>query len=1291
MNGRRGTLAAVLCALSLMSGLAFAQSTSSTTSLTGTVVDKDGGVIPGATVVVKKNATGVSTTVVTNSAGVYTLPALDPGTYTVTISLTSFKTTVISDVRLLAAQGGSLQTVLEVGALTDTVNVKAETSLVRTQSPTVTSTVSTEFIRSVPRNDRNALNFLIFLPGVDTPGGAGNARSSTISGLPQNTIAILIDGVSTGNNLQSGDGFFSLVVPRLDAVEEVTLTTAAAGADSSAQGSATVRFVTKSGTNVYKGTAYEYFRHSSLNTNTFTNGVLNKLPKPRDTVDQYGGSLGGPIVIPGLVDGHGRAFFFFNQEETYTPNERSRTRTILKDSSVLGNFSYNLVAPTTVNLLQLAAANGQVSTVDPTIAAFLGQIQAAVKLSGVITPSTTNLVTDSYNWLVPVRSKTHSPTGSVDFNLTPKQHLKGTYYWQRFNTFPDTLNSAEETFPGFPARAGQYSYRTTGSSSLRSTFTSNLVNEVLSGWQWSPVDFFGDATAAMFTNQGGYFLGLPNVGSQLSNVGASASGPEARNTINFNIDDNLSWLRGNHNFKFGGSWTRISNWIDDWNVVPQINLGFNTTNDPAAGLFNTTNFPGASTGDLGNARALYALLTGRVSSIPATAFLNEAGDQYIYNGHNLRRELMNEYGFYAQDSWRWRPNVTFSLGLRYELQMPMKETNGAASMTSLESLCGISGVASAPLGRQCNIFNPGSILSPNVVPTFVAYNANSPGYKTDYNNWGPSVGISWRPNVARGIGRQILGDPEQATVSAGYTRTFNRERIDRFQSVYENMRGPSITATRGTSTGNYPLVDASKGETWPLLLSMSSRLGPPAFPSKPAFPITGTISDSLRIFDANIQVPYTDSWTAGIQRALGRNMAIEVRYIGNKNLAPWTTENWNTPNWIENGILDEFKLAQANLRANVAAGRGGTFAYMGPGTGTSPLPIFLASFSAQTNTNAGNQGLYTSTQFTNSTWVSRLDPYAPDPAGVASNLWTGNSGTWRANALTAGLPANFFVMNPSANGAVVTRNLGGSTYNSLQIDLRRRFSQGLQVQASYTYARRWALSNQDLHLPLFNLRSTASQPQAFKLLWVYDVPVGRGRRYGADFNKWFNGVIGGWQFSGSGRVQVPLFRLGNTQLVGMSFKEAQSAFKQIRITTDVNGVVTVWNMPQDIIDNTRKAYNTDPTTTTGYANNDLPTGRYFAPAGGPNCMALNALDCAPDMFFYGKWFGEFDFKFTKRFPLGFKKAVFDFDVEVFNALKGTNFSQSLSPSLQSANANVFRITGQGSAARTGQLVWRVSW
>src|SRR6185295_1384557 len=171
-------------ALSLLAAPAFAQGASSASSLTGVVVDKDGGVIPGATVVVKNAATAVSQTTTTNSSGVYAFPTMTPGTYTVTITLQGFKTHQINEVRLLAGTPANLgKAMLEIGALKETVEVRGSTDLVRTASPTVSNTVSTEFITNLPRSDRNVLSFLVFLPGVQTSGGSQNSRSSTIAGL----------------------------------------------------------------------------------------------------------------------------------------------------------------------------------------------------------------------------------------------------------------------------------------------------------------------------------------------------------------------------------------------------------------------------------------------------------------------------------------------------------------------------------------------------------------------------------------------------------------------------------------------------------------------------------------------------------------------------------------------------------------------------------------------------------------------------------------------------------------------------------------------------------------------------------------------------------------------------------------------------------------------------------------------------------------------------------------------------------------------------------------------------
>ena len=183
-------------------------------------------------------------------------------------------------------------------------------------------------------------------------------------------------------------------------------------------------------------------------------------------------------------------------------------------------------------------------------------------------------------------------------------------------------------------------------------------------------------------------------------------------------------------------------------------------------------------------------------------------------------------------------------------------------------------------------------------------------------------------------------------------------------------------------------------------------------------------------------------------------------------------------------------------------------------------------------------------------------------------------------------------------------------------------SAGLAVNVSYTWQRQYQIltsananggalgpgSNFEIHQPEFNLQAQGV-PHAFKMLWTYDIPYGRGKRYGANIDPWLDYIIGNWTFAGTGRVQVQDFVLRNAKLVGMSQDEAQAALKEVRFVTDPSGVTSVWNFPQDIIDNTRKAYNTDETSQTFYGAGQEPTGRYFAPASGPGCNFLYPGDC----------------------------------------------------------------------------------
>ena len=176
--------------------------------------------------------------------------------------------------------------------------MRGGSELIQTQSGTVSSTLMTEQLKTIPLPTRNALYAVNLLPGVDT---TGTVRDASIAGLPEQTINITLDGVNVNNNQdRAGDGFYAMVRPQLDAIEQVTLTTATQGAESAGQGAVQIRFVTRSGTNAYRGTLYDYMRHPSLNTNSWIN-EKNNLDKNRIILHQAGGSLGGPIYIPECV------------------------------------------------------------------------------------------------------------------------------------------------------------------------------------------------------------------------------------------------------------------------------------------------------------------------------------------------------------------------------------------------------------------------------------------------------------------------------------------------------------------------------------------------------------------------------------------------------------------------------------------------------------------------------------------------------------------------------------------------------------------------------------------------------------------------------------------------------------------------------------------------------------------------------------------------------------------------------------------------------------------------------
>jgi hypothetical protein len=1256
---------------------AFAQG-GSTAAISGVVIDAAGGVVPGADIVVRNNGTGETFTAVTSGQGVFSLPSMITGTYTVTVSLQGFKTVVLNNVVVNAGVPASVRATLEVGGLTEQVVVQSNSELVQTQTATVATTLDTRQVANLPLSSRNAADFIVFLPGVTTPGGT---RDSIVNGLPQSTINMTLDGVNIQDNtLKSTDGFFAIVGPRLDAVEEITVSTAATGAEGTGSGATQIRYTTKSGTNELHGGVFHTYRSDELNANTWFN-KRDGLPKPELLQNQPGFNIGGPIMLPGF-NGRNRAFFFVNYEEFRQPSSIRRDRTVLHPTAQAGVFRYNTTQGVrSVNLYELAARAGLTSTPDPTIARLFGDILNATASQGNLRDLTDPLFQE-YSFLVPVQSKNRYPTMRLDYQISDRHRLTYSFNFQYFGGGPDTTNSRENMFPGFPVQANQGSVRRASSGWLRSILGPNLVNEVRIGYGGAPVVFAQDQfNPAMWNgslaNQGGFHLNMNNALS-ITNAGAAGT-TSARDAFHRSIENTINWQKGAHSFNFGGNFTQFELWQENQQIVPELRFGI-VQGDPADALFNTTNFPGASTTNLNRARALYAVLTGRVSEVRGTARLNEETGQYEYLGNGIQRARQRQLGLWVQDSWRMGPNVTLNYGVRYDLTFPFIALNNSFSIGDYEDIFGRSGAG--------NLFKPGTLTGQ--VPEFRQLAEGERAYPMDWNNFAPSLGVAWTPSASGGFLQRLTGQTGDLAVRAGYSRAYTRLGLSNFTGEVGDNPGVALNVFRQLSLGNLGSL--------PLLMRESDRLGPAAFPTTPSFPFRDVVTGDMTIFSPDLVVPLSDTWQAGVTRALGRSMSVEVRYLGARSADNWRTNNYNELNIIENGFLDEFKLAMSNLQSNIAAGRGSTFAYFGPGTGTAPLPIFLAYFDGISRDRAGDPQLYRSALFRSSTFLNPLARFNPNPYAAADALDTDLAS--RNRALGAGLPANFLLVNPDLlGGALIVENDERTMYNSMALEFKRRTARGLAFSSSYILGH--ATQSQFLSLRVDSpmVRNTGAEgdvTHAFKANVVFPLPFGRGQRFGNGVNGFIDRLIGGWQLAGNARVQSGrLLDLGNVRLVGLNQNELQNLFK-LRIDPDGR----VWMLPQDIVDESVKAFSASATSPTGWGPEGAPTGRFIAPADRLDCIEqVRGLgDCGlQSVVLTGPLFKQFDFSIVKSVPI-WGRVNAEFRVDALNLFNHVNFAPVSGISLNSNRADgsdpddyeVTGLTGTNTA-RVIQFVSRIRW
>lgn len=1244
----------------------------STGSIAGSVIDPNGAVVPGATVKVKGEA-GQEFNAVTNESGFYRIPSVQNGTYTVTISATGFKTVTVTNVKVDVGTPVTVDGRLEIGGVGEVVEISSGGEVLQTQTAAVGTTITGRQIIDTPIASRDALDLVGLLPGTAT---VGRPRAASINGLPKGALTITIDGVDVQDNLlRSSDGYFTYVRPRVDAIEEVTVSTANPGAESGGDGAMQIKFVTRRGTNQYRAGGFWQHRNEALNANYW---YLNRNPVGFDSdgkslrqkirLNQYGGNFSGPIPFLGFGEGvdwfdsgRDKRFFFVNYEEFRQPESLSRTRRVLTPEAQSGIYSYISGGTTrTVNVLQVAAANGQLATPDPTVASVLNRIRSAIAGAPLVN------VTNAPN----VKDFNFTPTSSqlrkflalrFDFNITKSHSFEVVLNRQKFDGTKDFLNAREERYPGFPFYS-QKSDRNSYSYALRSTFAKNLVNELRYAIASGDSSFFPELTTADFDYMGGRNLGVAVLGMTGP---VSTTGNSGRSTPTYDLTNSMTWILGNHSINFGGQYKRIKSTGTALNqLIPSVGFGLDSTagsaDSVAYNMFNSTTMPGATSGQIGDARNLYAVLVGRVISYGTTAYLGENGT-YAERGSLGREAEQKSYGLFIQDSWKIRPNFTVNYGLRWQPQTGFVALS-KGNYTQLENFGQVYG-----LSGEGNIFKPGA--TGGQAPRVVEVPVGTKVYPDDKNNLAPTVGVVWSPNTGdKGLMRFLLGSSGQSVFRGGYSISFVREGTNLLESINGSNPGGSRTLSRslsiaGSLTPGTNLRDANNPNLTPYDPG-NLIIGKP-----PAFPIALVAGNSANAFDPNIKTGSVHSFSFGYQREIDRNTVVEVRYVGNRGVDLQRQWNINEFNTLENGFAAEFALAQANLYANIAAGRGNTFAYFGAGTGTSQLPIMMAYFNSAATYDPTNPARYTAANFANSSLVAALSRNAPNIFAFSGTGFE-NSAARRANAIANGLPANFFYVNSTTltGGAFIVGNNSNTWYDSGVIEVRRRLSAGLRFNANYVFSKAQADSYASSSVAFAGYTQRpdgldlAKGVQAFdlrhqfKIEGTYDLPWGRGRQFFSGMNKVADFFLGGWSVTPTLRWQSGSpFSFGNVQLVGMTVKELQKAIK-VRKEASI-----VYYLPDDIILNTQKAFDisvANTNTNGGYGTTygtGGPSGRFIAPAGYGNCVQKYAGTCGfNNLIVYGPGFFKLDASLSKKFTIG-ERLNFEFRATALDALNHPNF------------------------------------
>jgi hypothetical protein len=1083
-----------------------------TTSLRGSVKDSSGAVLPKATITLLNQATGRTISTKATSSGEYQFLQIPPAKYVITVAADGFGQQTES-AELLVNQPATIDFKMGVQANNVSVDVTAAAQTLNTTDASLGDSTNNATIQALPSETRNVPDLLslqpgvFFLPAPNNP-ALQDSRSGAVNGGRSDQGNITLDGVDD-NDQVNGFAFTGVLRETQDSVEEFRVTTSNANADAGRSSGAQVSLVTKSGTNKFHGAAYEYNRPTITVANDFFNkqaeadsgepNVPGKLIR-----NIFGGDVGGPIIKDKL-------FFFANYEGTRLAENTQVSQTAPTATYQQGSILYtgDVVAPTAtsaavtttaaVSPSQVAALDSGCTVcntaayspgpgADPFALAYFNSMPAA---NGVNLGDGLN--TGSYSFSSPNPRTQNTSIVRLDYIPSDKHRI-----FVRGNLQKDTTFGTEQ-FPGQPA--SYYLVDNTKGMTFGDTWTISptLVNDIRYGY--------------IRQGYGNYGIGT---GDYVDFRFMSTATAETRTTIASvpvnNIVDNLNWTKGKHSIEIGGNWRLVHQNRDS------DSSSFNSASsnpywltgqppDPSS----IAGYPAVDSGFQNSYEIAYANLVGTIPQVTDVSNyqVTSAGSGNLLNdGAFLPRHFKaNEYEYYIQDSWRAKPNLTITFGIRHTLLQTPYETKGQQVTPTIDTHAWYTQREAA--AEQGQVYEPDLTFAPSG-PVY-----GKPGYwAKSKNNIAPRFAVVYSPNAKTSIrgGAGVYYDH----YGEGLVNTFDQNGSFGLETAVSNPAGVQgyESSPRFTSRTALP-----------------ASLAPAASPATITYPYLYPQNNFAITWglDNKLKTPYTEAFDLSVQRELKGGFTLEMTYVGRLGRHLLQSLDLAQPvDYTDPAGGGDYYKAGGQLSALVDQ-HGGYNVFATPGCNCNQyanvptIPYFENVFPFMAGVD------YAGESATQAIYTNEWNPYR-GTYGATTSL--ADIDFYCGYGCPTGYQSKFWQDQFSSLYALST--IGSSYYNAAQITLRHPMSHGLQADISYTYSHSIDMGSDTERTSEFSngvalasseilntwrpyLNRASSDFDTRHLLtvdWVYLLPVGKGKAFLGSANHLTDAFLGGWQLSG---------------------------------------------------------------------------------------------------------------------------------------------------------------------------------